>query len=125
MVQSEGAMVSHGERSERLRALYQAFNDRDLEAVVAAMAPDVDWPNGWEGGRLVGREEVRRYWERQWGDVRPTTIVTKVSERADATVAVRVRQVFRDPNGAVLARSDVVHVFEFEGPLVKRMVVEQ
>jgi nuclear transport factor 2 (NTF2) superfamily protein len=113
------------DRAEGLRALYQAFNDRDLDAVVAAMTPDVDWPNGWEGGRLLGREEVRRYWERQWAEVRPTTIVTKISERADGTVAVRVRQVFRDPVGALLARSDVVHVFELEGPLVKRMLVEQ
>jgi len=124
-VQSEGAMASPGERSERLRALYQAFNDRDLEAVVAAMAPDVDWPNGWEGGRLVGREAVRRYWERQWAEVRPATVVTRISERADGTVAVGVRQVFRDPVGTVLARSDVVHVFTFEGALVRRMSVEQ
>jgi nuclear transport factor 2 (NTF2) superfamily protein len=112
------------ERADSLRALYQAFNDRDLDAVLAAMTPDVDWPNGWEGGRLVGREEVRGYWERQWAQVRPTTIVTKISERTDGTVAVRVRQVFRDPGGTVLARSDVVHVFELEGPLVRRMVVE-
>jgi nuclear transport factor 2 (NTF2) superfamily protein len=112
-------------RVDGLRALYQAFNDRDLDAVLAAMTPDVDWPNGWEGGRLVGREEVRRYWERQWSDVRATTIVTTISERADGTVAARVRQVFRDPVGTVLARSDVVHVFEFEGTLVKRMLVEQ
>src|SRR5688500_7626931 len=117
-------MVSPDERPGRLRALYQAFNDRDLDAVLAAMTPDVDWPNGWEGGRLVGRDEVRRYWKRQWAEVRPATVVRSITERADGTVAVRVRQVFRDPVGTVLSRSDVVHVFEFEGALVRRMLVE-
>ncbi len=112
------------ERADSLRALYEAFNDRDLDAVVAAMAPEVDWPNGWEGGRLVGRDEVRAYWERQWREVRATTIVSRIDERPDGTVAVRLRQVFRDPVGTLLSRSDVVHVFELDGPLVSRMTVE-
>ncbi|MBA3262949.1 MAG: nuclear transport factor 2 family protein [Thermoleophilaceae bacterium] len=45
---------------ERLiRAAYRAFNARDLDAAVALMHPDVDWPNAWEGGRVVGRSDVR------------------------------------------------------------------
>ena len=113
------------DRADDVRALYQAFNDRDLDAVVAAMTPDVDWPNGWEGGRLHGREEVRRYWDRQWATIRPTMSVTKVVDRPDGTVAVHLRLVVRDPVGTVLARSDAVHVLELEGDLVKRMDVEQ
>jgi len=50
---------------ERLRALYAAFNARDIDAVLAAMTEDVDWPNAWEGGRLSGRAAVRNYWTRQ------------------------------------------------------------
>ena len=112
------------ERAVELQALYDAFNDRDLDAVLAAMAPDVDWPNGWEGGRVVGRDEVRRYWERQWEQLRPRTIVTRMSDRPDGTVAVRVRLVVRDPAGTVLDRSDVTHVYAFDGPLVSRMDIE-
>ena len=33
-----------------LEAGYDAFNRRDIEAALAGMAPDVDWPNAWEGG---------------------------------------------------------------------------
>lgn len=109
------------ERENSLRALYAAFNERDLEAVTAAMAPDVDWPNGWEGGRLVGRDSVRDYWVRQWREVRPAMRVQRVSEQPDGTVEVGVRLVVRDPGGTVLDRSDVVHVYEFAGPLVQRM----
>ena len=40
---------------ERLiRDLYASFNARDIDAVIALMAPDVDWPNAWEGGRVHG-----------------------------------------------------------------------
>ena len=113
------------ERADSVRALYQSFNERDLDAVLAAMAPDVDWPNGWEGGRLLGRESVRGYWERQWREIRPTTMVRNIGERSDGTVEARVRLVVRDPAGNVLARSDVTHVYEFVGPHIRRMTLEQ
>jgi ketosteroid isomerase-like protein len=113
------------DRSNTVRALYQSFNDRDLDAVIAGMATDVDWPNGWEGGRLVGHDSVRDYWERQWREIRPTTTVRSVVERPDGTVEAHVRLVVRDPAGNVLARSDVTHVYEFAGPFVRRMTVEQ
>ena len=111
------------EQADSLRALYQAFNDRDLDAVLAAMAPDVDWPNGWEGGRLLGREEVRAYWERQWREIRPAMIVRNVVDRPDGTVEARVRLIVRDPAGTVLDRSEVTHVYEFDGPHVRRMTL--
>ena len=116
--------MGSSERAADLRALYDAFNDRDLDAVLAAMAPDVDWPNGWEGVRVVGRAEVRRYWVRQWEQIRPRTIVTGMADRPDGTVAVKVRLVVRDPSGTVLERSDVTHVYASEGDLVSRMDVE-
>lgn len=114
------------DRVALVRALYDAFNARDLDAVIAAMAPDVDWPNGWEGGRLHGTDAVRDYWRRQWVELRPITTPTTVEERADGSVAAQVRLVVRDPGGAVLARSDVVHVYELDdADLVLRMTTEE
>ncbi|HYO40606.1 MAG TPA: nuclear transport factor 2 family protein [Nocardioidaceae bacterium] len=113
------------DREETLRALYRAFNDRDIDSVLAAMAPDVDWPNGWEGGRLLGHDSVRRYWQRQWAQIRPSVEPTAVRERSDGSVEVGVHQVVRDLTGSVLARTDVRHVYEFTGDLVQRMQVEQ
>jgi ketosteroid isomerase-like protein len=42
-----------------LRRAYAAFNARDLDAALALMHPDVDWPNAIEGGRVAGRPDVR------------------------------------------------------------------
>ncbi len=109
------------DRETLLRALYAAFDARDLDAVLAAMTPDVDWPNGWEGGRLSGRDAVRRYWERQWAEIRPSVRPTAVTERADGTVEVAVHQVVRALTGAVLDVADVRHVYTFDGDLAARM----
>jgi ketosteroid isomerase-like protein len=112
------------DREALLRSLYDAFNARDLDRVVAAMTPDVDWPDGWQGGRVVGHDAVRRYWTDQWASIRPTVRPTAVTERADGTVEVRVHLVVRDPGGGVLHRADVRHLYTFTGDLVSRMDVE-
>ena len=72
-----------------------------------------------------GVREVRAYWERQWREIRPTTTVRDIGERSDGTVEAHVRLVVRDPAGNLLARSDAIHVYEFLGPHVRRMTVEQ
>ncbi len=113
------------DREESLRALYRAFNARDIDTVLAAMAADVDWPNGWEGGRVVGHDAVRRYWERQWAEIRARVEPAGIREPPDGTVEVRVHQVFRDRGGTLLAVGDVRHVYTFAGDLVTRMDVEQ
>jgi ketosteroid isomerase-like protein len=111
-------------REERLRALYQAFNARDVETCLAAMTEDVDWANGWEGGRVVGRDAVREYWQRQWAAIDSTAEPTAVTERPDGTTEVAVHLVGRDGSGEVLFDEHGLHVYEFEGQLVRRMTIE-
>jgi ketosteroid isomerase-like protein len=113
------------EREPRLRSLYAAFNARNVDAVLAAMTPDVDWPNGWEGGRVVGRDQVRDYWERQWAEIDSTAEPTAIRERPDGEVEVSVHVVGRDPAGTVLFDDEVRHVYAFRGELVERMTIEQ
>jgi ketosteroid isomerase-like protein len=40
-----------------LERTYTAFNARDIDAVLAVMRPDVIWPNGMEGGTVVGHAD--------------------------------------------------------------------
>jgi ketosteroid isomerase-like protein len=76
----------------QLESLYAAFNARDIDAVLAAMADDVDWPNAWEGGRLHGKEEVRAYWTRQWLEIDARVEPVSFSRRPSGGVAVDVQQ---------------------------------
>jgi hypothetical protein len=110
---------------EVLRAMYDGFNTRDIDAVLAAMSDDVDWPNGWEGGRLLGQEAVRDYWTRQWAAIDPRVEPLEIGPRADGRVEVQVRQLVRDLDGKVLADGTVVHVYEMRSGLVARMDIEE
>jgi ketosteroid isomerase-like protein len=117
--------VPRMQHEEMLRSLYEAFNARDVDTCLAAMTPDVDWANGWEGGRVVGRDAVRDYWERQWAVIDSTAEPTAVSERPDGTVEVAVHLLARDKEGNVLNDGEGRHVYEFRGDLVQRMTIEE
>ena len=106
-----------------LRDLYDAFNRRDIEEAIAAMQPDVDWPNAWEGGRVVGREAVRAYWTRQFEAIDGRVEPTGFSVGEDGRISVAVHQVVRELDGAVLADHTVTHVYAFRDGLVERMDV--
>jgi hypothetical protein len=110
---------------DRLRELYVHFNAREADAVLAALSPDVDWPTGWEGGRVHGHAAVRDYWQRQWAAIDPSVEPVGFERRPDGSVAVRVHQVVRDLGGATLADEEVTHVYAF-GPdgLVRAMTIE-
>jgi ketosteroid isomerase-like protein len=107
-----------------LRSLYDAFNARDVETCLAGMTPDVDWANGWEGGRVVGRDAVADYWRRQWAAIDTSAEPTAVTERPDGTVEVAVHLVARDHDGNVLNDAQGRHVYDFRGDLVQRMTIE-
>jgi hypothetical protein len=107
-----------------LRALYASFNARDVDAVMAATSPDVDWPNAWEGGRVRGQAAVREYWKRQWHEIDPHVEPVSITQRQDGRTAVEVHQVVRNLDGDVINDSVVVHVYEMTDGLITRMTVE-
>ena len=105
---------------ELLKRVYDRFNARDMETVLAAMHEDVLWANGMEGGHVRGRNEVRSYWTRQWSRIDPHVEPVAFASGLDGEVIVEVRQVVRDLNGNLLADKMVGHVFRIENGLVKR-----
>jgi hypothetical protein len=108
-----------------LRTLYDAFNARDITALLAAMTDDVDWPNAWEGGRLRGREAVRAYWTRQWAEIDPHVTPASITRRPDGRFAVAVQQTVLDLDGGLIGEGPVTHVYELRDDLVARMDVEE
>ncbi|MBW4445242.1 MAG: nuclear transport factor 2 family protein [Plectolyngbya sp. WJT66-NPBG17] len=48
-------------QQDLLTTAYAAFNDRDIDAVLAVMHPDVAWANGMEGGHVHGHERLVAY----------------------------------------------------------------
>jgi ketosteroid isomerase-like protein len=112
-------------REETLRRTYRAFNDREIETVLDLMHPEVDWPNAWEGGRVVGRDAVRDYWTRQFAQISSNVEPESFTAEPDGAVTVEVHQVVHDAkSGDLLTDSRVRHRYWFDdGGLVTRMEV--
>ncbi|GAA1114886.1 hypothetical protein GCM10009630_10350 [Kribbella jejuensis] len=110
---------------DQLANLYRAFNDRDLSNLLAAMTPDVAWPNGWEGGVVHGHDELSDYWQRQWAEIEPTVVPTAFTTEADGRTAVTVHQVVRDKTGNVLSDHQVLHIYRFANGLVAQMEIRE
>jgi cation diffusion facilitator family transporter len=105
-----------------LRELYAAFNARDIDAVLERLAPDVDWPNGMEGGRVQGRDAVRDYWTRQFTLIDARVDPVDITEHEDGRVAVDVHQVVHSPEGELLSDGHVTHTYVFgDDGLITRM----
>jgi len=102
---------------------YQAFNARDIDTVLATMHKDVDWPNGWEGGRVYGHEGVRDYWTRQWQAINPHVEPVGFESNETGRTVVKVHAVIRDRNGNVMSDGFVEHVYLIEGGLIKSMEI--
>ena len=114
------------EVEQLLRSAYRAFNARDVEAVIALMHPDVDWPNAWKGGRVAGRAAVRAYWRRQFAAISGTVEPERFAWDTDGSVTVDVHQVVRDASTDELISDSLVrHRYWFaEGLIVRMDVVE-
>jgi hypothetical protein len=108
-------------QDESMKAMYAAFNARDIDTVLAAMRPDVEWPNGMEGGRVHGHDGVREYWTRQWSMINPKVYPVKVSEDELGRVVVDVHQLVRNLEGVVVLDQMVRHVYVMQGGLIKSM----
>jgi ketosteroid isomerase-like protein len=104
---------------------YAAFNARDLDAALAAMHPDVEWPNGMEGGYVHGRSGIRDYWTRQWGLIDSSVEPTRVEPDGTGRIVVDVHQMVRDLSGKVLADQMVQHVYSLQDGLIKHMEIRK
>ena len=108
---------------ELLLVAYKRFNARDLDGVLALMHPDVDWPNGWEGGRVQGHDGVRQYWTRLWAALSSHVDPIRFEPCEGGGTAVTVRQIVRDTTGNLLTDTLVKHVYDFEDGLIRRMEI--
>lgn len=107
-----------------LRAAYAAFNARDIDGALELMHTEVDWPNAWEGGRVVGREAVRDYWTRQFEEIASAVEPERLEREPDGSIAVTVHQVVRDAKtGEVQADTRVLHRYLLRDGLIVRMDV--
>ena len=106
---------------KRIREMYDAFNMRDIDAVLGGLTSDVAWANGMEGGHVYGKDSVRTYWTRQFEQIRSTVEPERIELQPAGRVVVDVHQVVRSTDGAeILSDTTVRHVFTLTDGLISR-----
>ena len=83
---------------QRISELYQSFNDRQIDACLAQMTEDVHWPKASESGYVMGKKEIRAYWNRQWAEFDPHVEPVRISV-SGSHLQVAVHQVVKSLDG--------------------------
>src|ERR1700735_1065821 len=104
---------------------YSAFNRRDIDSALALKSEIVSWPKASEGGRVVGKEEIRSYWTRQWKEFDPHVNPLEVIDREGGITDVKVHQLVKSLGGDVLSDSEVCHVYTIANGLIERMDLKE
>jgi hypothetical protein len=110
---------------EVLQTAYAGFNRRDIDATLRTMHPDVQWPNGMEGGWVHGHAGVRAYWTRQWSIIDPHVEPVGFTDEPDGRTVVSVQQTVRDLDGHILMDRLVEHVYRIEAGLIHAMEIRE
>jgi hypothetical protein len=88
------------------------------------MHPDVDWPNAWKSGRVVGRSAVADYWRRQFELISSEVEPEAFAQNADGTITVTVHQIVTDArSGVLLSDEHIGHCYWVEDDLIVHMNV--
>jgi hypothetical protein len=108
-----------------LAQAYSAFNHRDIDSALALMSENVSWPKASEGGRVVGKEEIRSYWTRQWKEFDPRVEPLEIVDREGGITEVKVHQLVKSLGGDVFSDSEVRHVYTIANGLIERMDIKE
>ena len=116
---------------ELLKRIYDRFNARDIDGVLAVLADDVVWANGMDGGHVHGHDALREYWTRQWSMVSPHVEPVSFRRTADGAIIAEVQQTVRDLEGKPLQGQThglkdktVGHVFRLRKGKVARFDIQ-
>jgi hypothetical protein len=104
---------------------YSAFNHRNIDSVLALMSEDVSWPRASEGGRAIGKEEIRAYWTRQWREFDPHVEPLDIIDQEGGRTEVKVHQLVKSLGGDVLSDCEVWHVYTIANGLIERMDIRE
>lgn len=108
-----------------IKKAYNAFNERNIDAALSTMQPNVQWSKAWEGGYISGHDEIKKYWTRQWTEINPNVEPTGFNERQNGSLEVEVHQNVKELNDTLIFDGTVKHIYTFEEGLIQTMDIEK
>jgi hypothetical protein len=107
-----------------IHQIYNGFNARDMEGVLALLTDDVAWANAMEGTHVHGKDAIRDYWTHQWSVIDPHVEPLKIAKAADGSLVVDVHQVVKNLEGQTLIDETVKHAFRLDDGRVQRFDIQ-
>ena len=107
-----------------IKKAYTAFNERNIDNALSTMQEDVQWSKAWEGGYIIGHNEIKEYWTRQWNEINPKVQPVGFTERENGSLEVKVHQHVKDLQGNLVFDGMVKHIYTFQDGLIKTMDIE-
>ncbi|QSW89059.1 nuclear transport factor 2 family protein [Flavobacterium endoglycinae] len=117
-------MTKVNQLKEVIYKAYAAFNERNIDKALSVMQNDVQWSKAWEGGYIVGHNEIKEYWTRQWKEINPKVEPVGFTERENGSLEVKVHQVVKDLQDNLMLDGFVKHIYNFQNGLIKTMDIE-
>lgn len=110
-----------GERIARLARMYEAFNRKDIDDLMASIHPDVEWPNFIAGGMIRSQQALRAYWADQFAMVDPEASPIEYLPLSNDSVRVKIHYVIRSASGGIWTDEIRTNTFRFRDGLVVGM----
>lgn len=110
-----------GDSEALLTRLYEAFNRKDIEAVIEALHPEVTWRNLLGADRLHGREAMRLMWREQFKIFDPEATPISFTSLPDGRMEVRIAYVVRNLDGRLFTEEIATNTYSFKDGLIVDM----
>lgn len=108
-------------RRNLLLRFYKALDAKDVEAVMALLHPDVDFPDQLDETRIQGAAAVRAYYVKAFALISAESTPTAFHARPDRTMEVRVHHHVTSLDGALWHDGPVDYSFHFRDGLIVRL----
>lgn len=107
-------------RRRLILRFYEALDANDVDAVMALVHPDADFPNQLDGDRLKGAAAIRAYYERAFGMISAESTPLTFQAGPDNSLEVRVHHHVTSLDGGLWADEPVDYRFQFRDGLIAR-----
>lgn len=108
-----------------LTSLYEAIERQDVDAVLALFHRDARIPDSLEQAALVGRDQIRAYYQRQFATIRVQSSLLATNELSDGRVEAFLHVLVQGSTGGFWWEGRVTATYRIEGGLITEMVVTE
>jgi len=120
----EGGRAADASVETLLSELYDAINRQDIDAVMALFEPDARIPDSLESDTLVGTEQIRAYYLRQFATIQVNTSLLSTRLMPDDRVAASLLVQLRGSEGGTWGEGRVEATYRIHAGKIREMVVD-